>query len=675
MLFLLMISFQDLKAQQDAPAYQGVADSINQLITEATTDSARYALLGKIIDEVEAYDRMASIPYLLRQLSLAKSALGDFKVAASSTNLGSNYLLLGNTDSAFVHLSLALEINQRLDSLQQVTDILNSMALIYQRSNQYLEAVGTYQQVILNSDSLSDPIGMIYAQVNLMSLFMDLDDHNTALDYHKEIEEVISIIPENDVTAHDELNDIYSAILLNTGLCYEEEGLMDSAIYFFQKAEEFIDSISYEYGRIVYKAYIDNSLGDAYYDMGKSHDNQDSTVHYTRKAFEKFTAAQEAFVSVSDKRGECFTLNNLGKCHVVFGDLRIAQQRLEDALQIALSIDFKEEIRDSYEYLALHAQKTGNVKKENEYLKNWITYKDSIRNEERENAIITKEIVFNVVQTEKELTEMELAKTKADQRSRNLQIFFISIVIFGLVLAYMLFSRFRFKKQKEKTEFEREVNHAMSRFVPMAFINAIGRDKITEVELGDQIEKEVTVVFTDIRSFTAISEGMTPKENFAFVKEYAERMGPIIERNGGFISQYLGDGLMAIFQNSPADALVACIEMQQDIEDYNKDLLTRGKNPIKVGMGMHTGPLVMGIIGHESRRDATLISDTVNTAARIESTTKTLGADILLSEDSVKRLNDVSSFRLEAMGEVNVKGKTIPIQVFQCHSNLPSNDR
>ena len=204
----------------------------------------------------------------------------------------------------------------------------------------------------------------------------------------------------------------------------------------------------------------------------------------------------------------------------------------------------------------------------------------------------------------------------------------------------------------------------MARFVPTAFLKAIGRDKITDVQLGDQVEKEVTVVFTDIRSFTTISEGMTPKQNFEFVKEYAGRMGPIIEAHGGFVNQYMGDGILAIFQDGVTPALEACIAMQDDIKKYNLLLEKKDQKPIRVGMGLHKGPLIMGIIGDETRRDATIISDAVNTAARIESTTKQYKYDILLSGEVEANLEAKGRFSLDLVGDILVKGRKEPVEIY-----------
>lgn len=156
-----------------------------------------------------------------------------------------------------------------------------------------------------------------------------------------------------------------------------------------------------------------------------------------------------------------------------------------------------------------------------------------------------------------------------------------------------------------------QINRVTNRFVPTAFLKALGKSTLTEIRLGDQTEENVTVFFSDIRSYTTLAETMTPKENFRFVNAYAGRMGPIIQQNNGFVNQYLGDGIMAIFQQNPLDGLSAAIEMQAKIRSYNEERKKQGRQPLRVGMGLHTGSLIMGIIGDEDRTDAATISDTV----------------------------------------------------------------
>jgi two-component system sensor histidine kinase ChiS len=209
------------------------------------------------------------------------------------------------------------------------------------------------------------------------------------------------------------------------------------------------------------------------------------------------------------------------------------------------------------------------------------------------------------------------------------------------------------------------LNEATMRFVPNEFLHSLGYGNLTEVRLGDQVEQEVTVFFSDIRDYTSISEQMSPEENFRFVNAYVGRMGPIIREYGGFVNQYLGDGIMALFMEGPEKAIQAAIRMQEVLVDYNENRKTLGRIPIKVGMGIHTGPLIMGVIGDQMRNDTATISDTVNTASRMEGLTKFYGANLLASESTLAALPDPNRFHHRYLGKVQVKGKKIAIGVYE----------
>ncbi len=218
----------------------------------------------------------------------------------------------------------------------------------------------------------------------------------------------------------------------------------------------------------------------------------------------------------------------------------------------------------------------------------------------------------------------------------------------------------------EREEAMRRIYEVTAKFVPYEFIGSLGYKLITDVKLGDQVEKVVTVLFTDIRDYTSISEQMTPEENFQFVSSYNERMGPIIRNHHGFINQYLGDAIMALFPESAERSLAAAIEMQQDLREFNVLQKTKNLPSIRMGIGMHTGPLVMGITGDNDRLDATTISDAVNTASRIESLTKYYKANILLSEVTLQQIQHPENFHLRYLGKVQVKGKQSSIGIYEC---------
>ncbi len=136
--------------------------------------------------------------------------------------------------------------------------------------------------------------------------------------------------------------------------------------------------------------------------------------------------------------------------------------------------------------------------------------------------------------------------------------------------------------------------------------------------MGDHVQREMTVFFSDIRDFTTLSETMTPQENFDFLNSYLRRATPIIRTNHGFIDKYIGDAIMALFPREPADALQSAVELQRDLVDYNQGRKKAGYKPVRVGIGLHCGELILGTIGEEERMQTTVIADAVNVASRIE---------------------------------------------------------
>jgi adenylate cyclase len=211
-----------------------------------------------------------------------------------------------------------------------------------------------------------------------------------------------------------------------------------------------------------------------------------------------------------------------------------------------------------------------------------------------------------------------------------------------------------------------KLNSSLERFIPREMLSFLNKQSIVEVELGDHCEQPMTVMFADIRDFTTLSESMTPGETFRFINSYLERMGPVVRRHGGFIDKYLGDGIMALFPGDPRNAIEAALDLRATLAEYNDH---RGKSsypPIRMGMGIHRGVLMLGTIGENQRMDSTVISDTVNAASRIEGLTKKFGRDILISGETVESLGlDVAAdYRLEYIDEETVKGRRRPVKVY-----------
>ncbi len=217
------------------------------------------------------------------------------------------------------------------------------------------------------------------------------------------------------------------------------------------------------------------------------------------------------------------------------------------------------------------------------------------------------------------------------------------------------------------------VHQAYGRFVPHEFLRALNRESIVDVHLGDQIQREVTVLFSDIRGYTTLAESMTPQETFNFINGYLRRVGPVIKQHGGFVNQYYGDGIMALFLGHPDDGIRAAIEMQREVNNYNIYRQHKDRLPIQIGIGLHSGLLMLGIIGDRDRMDATVVADTVNTASRMEGLTKFYGSAIIVSETAFDGMKDSAAFQTRFLDKVKVKGKKKPLAVYEVlDSDTPS---
>ncbi|NEO55778.1 MAG: AAA family ATPase [Okeania sp. SIO3B5] len=212
---------------------------------------------------------------------------------------------------------------------------------------------------------------------------------------------------------------------------------------------------------------------------------------------------------------------------------------------------------------------------------------------------------------------------------------------------------------------------ACKRFVPEQFLSFLEKKSIVNVKLGDQVEREMTVLFSDIRDFTTISEKMTPAENFAFINEYLGYMEPLIQKHSGFIDKYIGDAIMALFPNSADDAVKGAIAMLEELKMYNSERQQRNLKPIRIGIGLHTGRLMLGTVGGFGRMDGTAIGDAVNLSSRVERFTKTYGVSLLITHKTLVHLNNPLEYNYRFIEQVTAKGKTKSVALFEVFSADP----
>lgn len=243
----------------------------------------------------------------------------------------------------------------------------------------------------------------------------------------------------------------------------------------------------------------------------------------------------------------------------------------------------------------------------------------------------------------------------------------LAITIFGLGILFLAINALR-----ASITMLSKTNVAYDRFVPHEFLSYLKKQSIVDVQLSDSIEKQMTVLFSDIRNFTHLSEKMTPEENFIFVNAYYSVMGPVIRKNHGFVDKYIGDAIMALFDNAD-DAVSAAIEMLATLKEYNRKASQERPEPLRIGIGLHKGKLRLGTVGERDRMDGTVISDAVNLASRIEGLTKIYGVGILITETIYRSIEGPDNYPIRLIDKVKVKGRQEPVTIYEVFSGDPEN--
>jgi class 3 adenylate cyclase len=169
------------------------------------------------------------------------------------------------------------------------------------------------------------------------------------------------------------------------------------------------------------------------------------------------------------------------------------------------------------------------------------------------------------------------------------------------------------------------------------------------------------VMFTDIRKFTTLTERLSAKEGFDLLVDYFAAISPAIYDHGGFLNHYTGDGVMALFPGPADSALQAAIAVQQAVQRFNQTRLSRNRPIIETGIGLHRGPVTLGILGHEGRRTANVVSDAVNLASRVENLTGFYGIRIAASRALVDSLDEPGRFGIRELDRLRVQGKDAPV--------------
>ncbi|MDQ7022944.1 MAG: adenylate/guanylate cyclase domain-containing protein [Candidatus Gracilibacteria bacterium] len=219
---------------------------------------------------------------------------------------------------------------------------------------------------------------------------------------------------------------------------------------------------------------------------------------------------------------------------------------------------------------------------------------------------------------------------------------------------YKLFKRHIIKNKILENNYLHLKNNFI-KFIPETFINTVSKGILEDIKIGSNKEKDLHIMFIDISGFTEISEYLKPEKALQLLNIYFDGIVEISNSNGGYIDKFLGDGIMLVFDEKNSDnVLKTAIEI---IELVNKINISNFKDKINIGIGINSGKAILGTIGSKNRMDITIIGDTVNTASRIENSTREEKEWILFSESTYNLLKEKNLFNIKYIGEKELRGK------------------
>ncbi len=229
------------------------------------------------------------------------------------------------------------------------------------------------------------------------------------------------------------------------------------------------------------------------------------------------------------------------------------------------------------------------------------------------------------------------------------------------------------KRLSAAWEISEQLSEKFRLFVPEQYLQRIAPQGVESIQLGNGIEEELTILFCDIRNFTSISESQGAKQTFIWLNAFFTEMSEVISAHHGFIDKFLGDAIMAVFDRPEfhaVDGLQAAVTLQKRLAEFNQNRHGLGlEDPLKIGIGLHTGVGIVGTLGANSRMDSTVIGDVVNTAARIEGLTKTYGCVAIASEAVISRMKEQfpngEQFGLRWIDFIRPRGKQQGIGLYE----------
>lgn len=216
-----------------------------------------------------------------------------------------------------------------------------------------------------------------------------------------------------------------------------------------------------------------------------------------------------------------------------------------------------------------------------------------------------------------------------------------------------------------------KLSNSYFRFVPQPFLKVLGKKTVTQISLGEQTNRRMTMLVCNMREFSEFSKRLSTDENFRFINSFLKEFGPAVREYGGFTSRYLGAGLLSMFPDEPGEALKAAMKLRETLENYNRRRSNTGYEPIEIGISVHTADVMLGIIGEEQRLEGSVVSTAVELTLDLEKLSAKLGVNVLLTEDALRAMPKLSEGAYRKLGAFQLGEAMRTIELFDVFEGDP----
>ena len=624
-------------------------DSLYALERSTQNDTLKVQVLNSICQEYLISEPEVALEYANQALELAEKTAYHRGKAYAYRNIAMYHYNHSSFDESIIDHTKAFELFEHLGDKNGLLLEYNSLGLIYYRQGYYPLAIKNYHYALSILEETGDKAAMANAYASIAKIYGKDANYALALDY---LESALKI--ELELKNQAELADNYNAI----GTIYNQQKNYKMALNYFQKgleAEELTkDSLTL--------AACYNNLGNVYLNLN----TLDLSLDFQKKALViNLKMHSDAEVAA--------TYNNMGAVYFKMRKLQDAINSHLHAVEIASHFDNQEILRDAYQGLAAIYAEQNNFAKAYQYLLLYNDAKAAVSLKENSKSISELTAKFDIERKEKE-NELLVKENQTKESEAKKQRLILYTVILGLVavfiLAIFIFRGYQEKKKTvaelaEKNEIilrQKEQGEKEKKRSDELLLNILPHETAEELKnygkAAPRSYKLVTVLFTDFKGFTTIAEKVTPEE-LVFELDYCFRnFDEIMNRYGIEKIKTIGDAYMCAGgipirnRSNPVDVILAAFELIAFIENWKKEKAAAGKESWEIRVGIHTGPVVAGIVG--SKKFAYDIwGDTVNTASRMESSGEP--GKINISGDTYGYIN--SFYDCTFRGKITAKNK------------------